>query len=100
MFRERAHDLMDLSAAQQVDRASVAEVRIDSLEPLARPGLSKDPLGLGENELESVHACCVSGIGSAAAHPPRDGAPLHSQDGRELRLSPEVTRQGFGLHFG
>jgi hypothetical protein len=75
-------------------------VRIDSLEPLSRPGLSEDPLGLGENELESVHTCCVSGIGSAAAHPPRDGAPLHSQDGRELRLSPEVARQGSGLDSG
>jgi hypothetical protein len=70
MLRERADDLVDLAATQQVDRAPVAEVWIDAVRPLARPRSSEDPLGLGEDELESVYACCVRGIGSTAAHPP------------------------------
>lgn len=99
MLRERAHDLVDLAATQQVDWTSVSEVGIDSLQPFAGPRFSEDPLGLGENELESVHACGMCRVGSAAVHPPRNRAALHSQHRRELRLSSEIACQGFGLHF-
>ena len=99
MFRQRADDLVELAAPQQIDRTPVAEVRIDALEPLACPRPSEDPLGLGEDELESVHACRVHGIRGAAVHPPGDGAPLHSENGRKLRLPSEITCQSLSLHF-
>lgn len=99
MLGQRADDLVELSAAEQVDGTPVAEVGIDPLEPLARSGFTEDSLRLGEDELESVQPRRVRAIGSASAGPARYRAALHSEDRGESRLPPEVARQRFDLDF-
>ena len=62
MLRQGAYDLMELAAAQEVDRAAVSEVRVESVQPLPRAGSPEDPLRFGEHELERHARQATPGI--------------------------------------